>query len=216
VVVGVCVQKFDIEILGGDLVKLRNLDWLSDQTINFYMEMLRARQQRNQSSPHVLPSQQSRIHYFNTFFYKKLSPDESRYVYKDVARWTKRAKVDLMQLDKIIIPVHVHGNHWCLAIINMNARRFEYYDSLGGSNPTCLQHLRQFVTDELKVYHPNQIDRIDIASWTNVTYKDIPRQNNGSDCGVFTIKFADYASENRPFEFTHKSHHTQGECVDHG
>jgi hypothetical protein len=31
---------------------------------------------------------------------------------------------------EVFIPVHVHGNHWCLAIINVELQRFEYYDSL--------------------------------------------------------------------------------------
>lgn len=248
------LQKFNIELLGGDLVKLRNLDWLSDQTINFYVEMLGERQKRNQASrsgqrdgkrrgptmthhnthppypflhlsmslsffrsrpvpSHVLPSQQCRIHYFNTFFYKKLSPDARTYVYKDVSRWTRRAKVDVLKLDKIVVPVHVHGNHWCLAIINMRDRRFEYFDSLGGTNPTCLKHLRQFVVDEVRAYHPTEVAAIGIDEWTDVMRTDVPQQNNGSDCGVFTLKFADYASENRPFLFTHKSDYHTHACT---
>jgi Ulp1 family protease len=32
----------------------------------------------------------------------------------------------------VIVPIHCHGNHWTLAVVNMNGRRwrFEYYDSL--------------------------------------------------------------------------------------
>jgi hypothetical protein len=176
----VIADKFNIELLGGDLVKLRNLDWLSDQTINFYMEMLGERQKRNQSSPHVLAAQKSRIHYFNTFFYNKLSPDAVSYKYKDVSRWMKRAKIDITQLDKVILPVHVSGNHWCLAIINLAARRFEYYDSLGGRNPQCLKNLRQYVKDEVQANAPGKLEALQLDSWPEVTMTNIPRQNNGS------------------------------------
>ena len=42
-------------------------------------------------------------------------------------------------MDKVVIPIHVHNNHWCLALINLRDKRFEYYDSLGGNNITCLK-----------------------------------------------------------------------------
>jgi Ulp1 family protease len=32
-----------------------------------------------------------------------------------------------------IVPIHCHGNHWTLAVINLLLKRFEYYDSLRGS-----------------------------------------------------------------------------------
>lgn len=199
-------------MMGADLQKLRNLNWLSDQTINFYMEMLSERQKRNQSSRSVLSCQQDRIHYFNTFFYKKLSPDERSYVYKDVSRWTRRAKVDLLNLDKVVVPVHVGGNHWCLGVINMRERRLEYFDSLGGRNPNFLKHMRRFVEDEVKQYHPERLAELKLDEWQELHHTDVPHQNNGSDCGVFTIKFADYVSENRPFNFTHKyESHTYAE-----
>ena len=33
-------------------------------------------------------------------------------------------------LNKVFFPCHVHGNHWCLAVINIEDQQFEYYDSL--------------------------------------------------------------------------------------
>jgi hypothetical protein len=38
--------------------------------------------------------------------------------------------------------------------------------------------------------------------WTDYVPKDIPAQNNGCDCGVFTSKFADFMSDGRTvYEF---------------
>lgn len=34
----------------------------------------------------------------------------------------------------------------------------------------------------------------DLSDWKNVTHKDIPQQENGYDCGVFMLKFADFIS----------------------
>lgn len=198
----VIADKFNIEITGKELVCLRNLNWLNDETINFYMGMLDERQKRNQKSSYALPHHRARVHFFSSFFYTKLS--ENGYTYKSVSRWTKRAKINILDLDKIVLPVHVGQNHWCCAIINLAEKQFEYYDSLGGSNPTCLRNLRRYVEDEVKTYNPTKLQELKLDTWKEVHVKGIPQQNNGSDCGVFTLKFADYASEGLPFNFTHR------------
>jgi hypothetical protein len=62
-------QKFNIEIFGKDLNCLRSSNWLNDETINFYIELLAERSKRNRIATSVAPSQQLRLHFFNTFFY---------------------------------------------------------------------------------------------------------------------------------------------------
>lgn len=49
-----------------------------------------------------------------------------------------RWQTDVFAADKVLIPMHVDGNHWCLAVINLRDKRFEYYDSMFGA-PDCLQ-----------------------------------------------------------------------------
>lgn len=200
------VQKYNIEITGKELVCLRNLNWLNDETINFYMEMLGDRERRNRaaaSQGKVLASQRDRVHFFSSFFYTKMS-EGGVYTYKNVSRWAKKAKIDVLTLDKIILPVHVGHNHWCCAIINIKQRQLEYYDSLGGTNRAVFTHLKQYVTDEIKANHPTKVQELKIDTWKELNVQGIPQQNNGSDCGVFTLKFADYASENRPFNFSYR------------
>jgi sentrin-specific protease 1 len=117
-----------------------------------------------------------------------------------------------MELDKLFIPIHIGENHWCMACINFVQKRFEYYDALGGSNATCLQYLRRYVADthseaqkcvadEAKNCSGNQYD---FADWEDVSPRDIPRQQNGCDCGVFALKYADYLSEDAPMDFTQR------------
>ena len=94
--------------------------WLNDEVINFFMELLKGRS----SSRDDLP----RVHFFNTMFYAKLTKEGSSYDYTGVKRWTRKLK--LFEYDLLVCPVHVHGNHWCLAVVNFLDKRFEYYDSL--------------------------------------------------------------------------------------
>jgi sentrin-specific protease 1 len=109
-------------------------------------------------------------------------------------------QVDLFSYSRVFIPVHVHGNHWCLGCVNVTDRRLEYFDSLGGNNPIFFSTLRSYLADEFRSRHPDS--QLDFDSWTDFCPKQIPRQDNGSDCGVFTLKFADYLSHSPPLPLT--------------
>lgn len=50
-------------------------------------------------------------------------------------------KVDVFAHDIILIPIHL-GMHWCLATIHFRQQQFQYFDSLGGGNLSCLNRLR--------------------------------------------------------------------------
>jgi sentrin-specific protease 1 len=186
-------EKFNMEITTTDLECLQPLVWLNDEVINFYIKMMSERNQTSVSQPNCsIP----KCHFYNSFFCVKLLQDGYRY--KNVKRWSKRAKITTMEMDKIIIPTHVHGNHWCLSVINIRDKQFEYYDSLGGSGRAYLKLLRNYIVDEAKNY--SSID-LDLTDWRDIEMDDIPQQLNGCDCGVFTLKFADYVSEDQPLTF---------------
>jgi len=202
-------DRFNTELMTSHLTCLRDGEWLNDEVINFYMGLLNERSKRLLSAPvegfgHAI--QALKCHHFTTFFYTKLN-DRGKYNYRGVQRWSRAAKVDVISMDKVIFPVNINNNHWCLAVINFVDKRFEYYDSLQGKNPKCLQFLRQYVVDEAKTYHPKEYGSkdYDLSEWKDVMVTALPRQNNGCDCGVFTCKFADFVSEGRDVnEFTQR------------
>jgi len=182
-------DKFNIQLKRSDIHRLRDYEWLNDEVVNFYLNLI---MDRNKNSPNM-----PKIFVFNTFFYPII--EKSNYAYSRVRKWTK--SVDLFSLDKVIVPVHL-GNHWCLAIVNFNNKRFEYYDSLGGDNLTCHKALRRYIADEHKDKKKTDFD---FTGWENYTPKDIPHQRNGYDCGVFMCKFADFSSKNKGFNFSQKN-----------
>jgi hypothetical protein len=185
--------------------------WLNDDVINFYMDMLQARNmlhRANAENPKNL-----RLYFFNSFFATKM---KGAYNYDAVKRWSKRAKIiemdengvtrwsktpgiKIMEMDKVLFPVHVGKNHWCLAVINLLEKRFEYYDSLRGSNPGLMLNMRLYLKDEAKEYSETDLD---LSGWIDFVPTTIPQQLNGCDCGVFTCKFADYISAELPLEFS--------------
>jgi sentrin-specific protease 1 len=58
--------------------------------------------------------------------------------------------VDLFDQDLVVIPVNCSNMHWTLALINVRWGRFEYYDSMFGSDRGRLRNLRRYIEDEHK------------------------------------------------------------------
>ena len=124
-------------VMRKDLWTLRPAAWLNDEVINLYLKLVLARAQRDGTSVR-LPTAPLRAHVFQTFFLNKLLG--RGYDYSAVRRWTKN--VDLFALDAVIVPVNERQTHWVLAVINMRSKRFEFFDSLGGTGDDVLEHLR--------------------------------------------------------------------------
>jgi hypothetical protein len=171
----------DIEVKGRDATRLADGGWLNDEVVNAYMAALRVRAGKDERTFF-------KVHTFSSFFYELLSAKGRGYDYARVRTWSRR--FDMFALDKVFIPVHL-GNHWCLAIINFAARRFEYYDSFGHDNEPCLNRLRRYVADEHQDKKKEPLAGLD--EWTDHVPKNIPRQTNGYDCGVFMLEFARHA-----------------------
>ncbi|KAM3933006.1 sentrin-specific protease 1 [Leptodactylus fuscus] len=181
-------EAFRLTITRKDIMTLNSLNWLNDEIINFYMNLLMERSKRK-----GLP----KVHAFNTFFFPKLKCAG----FQAVKRWTK--KVDVFDVDILLVPVHL-GVHWCLAVVDFRKKTITYYDSMGGlNNEACrilLQYLKQESQDKKGIC-------FDTNGWNLSSKKsnEIPQQMNGSDCGMFACKYADYITKDKSITFT--QHH---------
>ncbi|XP_060801205.1 sentrin-specific protease 1-like isoform X2 [Amyelois transitella] len=178
------VEKFNLRIHRRDLQTLSGLNWLNDEVINFYMNLLMQRAEERKDLP--------RVYAANTFFYPKLMQSGQA----GLRRWTR--KVDIFANDLMIVPVHL-GVHWCLSIIDFRDKKVSYLDSMGGRNLACLEALLQYLKDE---HQDKKGQPFDAAGWNTECLKDIPQQMNGSDCGMFACTFAEFASRGAPYSFT--------------
>ncbi|CAI5739224.1 unnamed protein product [Hyaloperonospora brassicae] len=190
----ILIQKYNVDIKRRHLQCLLPLQWLNDEVINFYFQMMSDRDEALVNAG-VLPK---RSHFFNSFFVTKVS--ENGYNYVNVRRWTR--KIDLFAMDKIFMPVNVGNMHWCMAVIFMAEKRIQYYDSMHGSGAACLKVIMRYLHDESEHKKKTKFDR---QGWELVTTTpDTPLQTNGSDCGVFSCMFADYVSRNTPLSFVQR------------
>ncbi|XP_073678794.1 sentrin-specific protease 1 [Garra rufa] len=180
-------EGFRLTITRKDLQTLSHLNWLNDEVINFYMNLLVERSKRPN-----LPS----AYTFNTFFFPKLRSSG----YNAVRRWTK--KVNIFSVDIILIPVHL-GVHWCLSVVDFRKKSITYFDSMGGNNDEACRILLKYLKQESE---DKKGQNFDTSEWTLKSKRpsEIPQQMNGSDCGMFTCKYAEYITKDRPITFTQK------------
>ncbi|GJJ74528.1 sentrin-specific protease 1 [Entomortierella parvispora] len=174
---GPVVDGFNMTLNKHDLHTLRPGEWLNDSVIDFYSQLIMDRSKKTPSLP--------RVHVFTTHFFSTLA----EHGYEKIRRWTK--KVDLFALDYVLVPVHCSGNHWTTAVIDMKKKKIEYLDSLMGNNPKCFVLLRGYLESEHK---DKKKTPFDFAGWTDNSPKNIPKQRNGFDCGVFTCTFIECKS----------------------
>lgn len=195
------LEKFNVRFLYSQIRCLRETQWLNDEVINFYFSMLQEHNTKNvNNAGEVQNSDFPKIYTFSTFFFQSLT--SNGYNYRNVAKWTKRKKVDIFSFDLILIPLHVGGNHWTLGVINIKEKNIKLYDSLNLQNKNFFVYIKRYIADEAKD-KKNEI--IDLSQWTcsqnGTPEQGIPLQQNGYDCGVFTCMFAKCLTFGRDFDF---------------
>ncbi|XP_074045659.1 sentrin-specific protease 2 isoform X2 [Macrotis lagotis] len=178
-------SAFKLRITRGDIQTLKNCHWLNDEIINFYMNLLVERNKKQ-----GLPV----LHAFSTFFYPKLSAGG----YQAVKRWTKG--LDLFEQELVLVPIH-RRVHWSLVVIDVRKKTIRYLDSMGQKGHRICNLMLQYLQDESKTKRNRELNP---AEWTLESAKpyEIPQQSNGSDCGMFACKYADFLSQDKPITFT--------------
>lgn len=226
----VCATLGDASVTHRDVQCLRPGEWLNDEVVNFFGALLNDRDRRwhapitssnNDASDDASKAAATatatatatttttmcetlpHCHVFSTFFYTALTT-QKRYNYARVRKWTK--SIDVFRYDKLLVPVNLEV-HWCLAVVNLRDRQFEYYDSLqdprreSAAQRLCVASLRQWLVDEWADKRPAGVPRPDVAAWRDVMHPAIPHQQNGHDCGVFACTFAECITRGARFAF---------------
>ena len=205
----VLVSCFAVELTRKDARCLVDCEWLNDQVINISIKRMLARSKAAREAAAEEAAAEGAAegaaaqlppaaYMFNTQFYFILAVREG-YRYDQVRRFTKRAKVDVFAMDLVLVPLHVRGNHWCLAAFDMARKELSYLDSLQGPPGDMLDNLLRWLRDE----HQNKKGAaLDTSDWTLVSRDDIPEQKNLVDCGMFMLKNADCLLRGAPLDFT--------------
>lgn len=172
----VICSAFSIEISIRDLLTLADRQWLNDNVIDFYFNLI------SQDNPEVFG--------WTTHFFTTLQERG----YQGVARWLKRKKLNVAEKAIIFVPINILGTHWALAVVDNTAKSISYMDSLASSgNLPALETIREYMVQEGKKHNL----LVDFYSYTLHPRARTPQQLNGYDCGVFTCQCARYLAKKR-------------------
>ncbi|KFZ63563.1 Sentrin-specific protease 5, partial [Podiceps cristatus] len=161
-----------------DLATLEGQNWLNDQIINMYGEL-------------IMDAVPEKVHFFNSFFHRQLVTKG----YNGVKRWTK--KVDLFKKTLLLIPIHLEV-HWSLITVNIPNRIISFYDSQGIHFKFCVENIRKYLLTEAKEKNCPEF----LQGWQTSVTKCIPQQKNDSDCGVFVLQYCKCLALDQPFQFS--------------
>lgn len=193
------------QVIRSSLQTLEPGQWLNDEVIHYFYKVLANRDAELQQQPKN--NKTKRCHFFKSFFMTKLLDEgaTNSYRYANVKRWSKRVPgKDIFNLEKIFFPINVSGLHWCCAVIFIEKKRIEFFDSMGGSGLHYLEALKRYLMDEWQSKKGGN-PLPDADQWKLITGNDrddVPKQQNTYDCGVFTCMFADFISRDIPLLFS--------------
>jgi len=188
----------------GSMQTLRRGQWLNDEIINYFLKNCLAKRDENLCAKQ--PGRK-RSHFFNSFFVQTMFDEKNnngrlrgKYNYKNVKRWGKKVPgKDIFNLKYVVCPINLDNLHWTSAVIFIEEKCIQYYDSMGGTDRTKLEGLLQYLKDEHRAKKGSELDT---DEWTLLgCTRDTPRQLNGFDCGVFTCMFCDFISKDCPLVF---------------
>ncbi|TNM88260.1 hypothetical protein fugu_006481 [Takifugu bimaculatus] len=161
-----------------DLGTLEEQNWINDQIINMYGEL-------------IMEKTQHKVHFFNSFFHKQLVAKG----YDGVKRWTK--KVDLFSKTLLLFPIHLEI-HWSLITVTMETKTISYYDSQGIVFRHTTDNIMKYLLSEAKEKEQTAFQK----GWKISIIKGIPHQKNDSDCGVFVLEYCRRLSMKQPLHFS--------------
>ncbi|EOA38930.1 hypothetical protein CARUB_v10011329mg [Capsella rubella] len=192
-----------------DLKCLSPGEYLTSPVINFYLRFLQH---------HVFSANETaaNCHFFNTFFYKKLTEavlykgNDKDAFFVRFRRWWKG--LDLFRKSYIFIPIH-EDLHWSLVIICIPDHEDEsgltiiHLDSLG-LHPRNLifNNVKRFLREEWNYLNQDASMDLPISAkvWTdlpnmiNEAEVQVPQQKNDFDCGLFVLFFIKRFIEEAP------------------
>ncbi|KAI3908630.1 hypothetical protein MKW92_034926, partial [Papaver armeniacum] len=204
----VTITKREIEML-------QPMRFINGTIIDFYIKYLKNK---------IPPEDGHRFHFFNNFFYQKLtacdqdlpSAYQGREAFLRVRKWTR--KVNPFEKDYIFIPINF-AHHWSLIIIchpgeaakskGEDVENFGripcilHMNSIEGSHKGIKQHIQSYLWEEWKERNAGASDDY-LSKFLDLRFVDleVPQQKNFYDCGLFLLHYVECFLEEAPVNFS--------------
>ncbi|KAL0940828.1 ulp1 protease family protein [Colletotrichum truncatum] len=172
------VTAESVELRRHDFLKVvPETEWLNDEIVNG--SLLWLDRYINEAAGAVDIRSTKRVCLaMNSFFYKRLEDNGVHNTERALRRFGV-TKANFLNLETILMPI-CKSNHWTLLVIRPQKRTISHMDSLNprGSpihTKRALEWIKALLGDDFRE-----------SEWRTVRH-DAPVQDNGYDCGVFTI-----------------------------
>uniref|UniRef100_A0A1I7U106 ULP_PROTEASE domain-containing protein n=2 Tax=Caenorhabditis tropicalis TaxID=1561998 RepID=A0A1I7U106_9PELO len=183
-----------VSILGEDLIKLSGNNWINDNIVDSYMELLSARREKDSTLPNS--------YFCSEIFYQSLERDGI----KGVAKYIK--KMDVNKLDLVFIPICTSYHH-ILVVVDLKKKTIELFDSMREFETPIIPERRKEILEKIQLWAEHEIaskekETFEFARSNVRIRRNIPFQSNLTDCGIFMCQFAECVSRRSPIQFTQK------------
>lgn len=176
--------------------------WVDTFSIDIYMELLNKRN--------------NKVHCLSITFLDVLMGKSNKikndgiqyemlhYYYDRIKRWFK--KINLYKFDRVFIPVY-YNVHFAMFEIQIRNRKIIYYDSLpmteikSSMTQKWMKGIKRCLIDHAADQKLSKEEKV--LYWDTI-YGISPRQENGSDCGIFAMLCADFRSDDLPLDYQQK------------
>jgi len=193
-----------VPIRGKHIDRMIPRRWLFDEAINSYMALLQIRTDRRRTLDEMAgggTNVRAPSHFWGSFFIEKLKSCRRSTVRKNqMERMTDKVtsvQGDIFQLDKMVMPVNIANGHWALIVAYMQEQKLRSFDSMNGDHSEDMKMLLDLFEAEAQRL-PVDFDR---SKWSTGRERDVPKQGNCSDCGVFLCAFASHVVDATDFPF---------------
>ena len=179
---------YGAEIKVADFILLNSLKWLNDALMTFWITWWCKRIGAACIDHSVVPTgvgNRPRCYCHSTYFYTSLYSLEKKYHYESVKGQTPDYLDIFEDLDLLFVPVNIARSHWYLAVIDFETKETRVYDSMYENHQEVHTHLLRWLGD----VSSEQRGTFKRTEWRAGASPIRPRQDNGSDCGVFTCMY---------------------------
>jgi hypothetical protein len=171
---------------------LYSKEWLSDNIISIYCNMLNARE----LSLWKLYPNRKKNYFIDMWLIDLLRRDGT-------CTWFR--KLNIFKFDFLFICINILNTHWTLVRVSIKNRAIEYVDSLLTSCSVEMKNKDLDTIEKWLIYEQKHHDNdrsctLGTARWSKTIQQNNLQQSNGYDCGVFMLISAYFLSEFESFE----------------
>ena len=181
-----------IPLTGDDFVRLSEGRWLNDEIVNAYFLLISELAYRECCSSNPgCDGKRIEIEVISSFCFVRPVAERKKF-------FQRLRCQNVFTLHMLMFPIHTPG-HWIVAVVNFRRKRIEMYDSLRGCHREKLKELLAVLEGEAIRLG----EKVDFTMWALVAGLS-PKQENGSDCGMFACTTAVYLAQNLALDYTQR------------